>query len=297
MTTPRALSTRRIAVSLFLVAGALAYVAMGWVQRAGVADDGSWEQAARVVRQDWKEGDLVVFSPAWAHAGAPRFQGLRVDIAELPDWYEAAKHPRVWVVATAPQREPTPPEGWQVISRTEAGAVTVHLWGPPADRPLAWDGLASMKDAKVSHGDGTARQECSTWQDDRWHCGPPHPWQNVGLITRDIEGRERTAIWAHARDNNDPLEIRWPNVPAGRTLTIHVGLTQRAIEEVNGTPVAFEVRVGGSLVVQRTIGTNEAGWFRHDVDVSDRGPLDVAVRIVTKSNPFRQLCFTADVWR
>ena len=55
--------------------------------------------------------------------------------------------------------------------------------------------------------------------------------------------------------------------------------------------------MGGSLVVQRTIGTNEAGWFRHDVDVSDRGPLDVAVRIVTKSNPFRQLCFTADVWR
>jgi hypothetical protein len=220
-----------------------------------------------------------------------------VDIAELPDWHEAAKHPRVWVVASAPHREPDPPDGWQDLARTESGDVTVHLWSPPADRPLVWDGLKSMKDAKVSHGDGAARQECSTWQDDRWHCGAPHPWQNVGRISRDIAGRERTVIWAHARDNDDPLEIRWHDVPAGRTLTIHVGLTQRALEQVTGAPVAFEVRVGDRVVVQRTIDINEAGWFRHDVDVSGLGRLDVTVRIVTRKNQDRQLCFTADVWR
>jgi hypothetical protein len=289
-------STTRIAVSLALIAGAAAYAVMGAIQRSGVPDEASWDQAAQVVREGWQDGDLIVFAPAWAHAGAPRFQGLHADIAELPDWYEAAKHPRVWVVAQAPHREPVPPYGWQALARTETGGMTVHLWTPPADQPLVWDGLASIRDAKVAHGDGPARQECTTWQNNRWSCGAAHPWQNVGRVSRDIQGRERTVIWAHGRDNGDPLEIRWPGVPAGRTLTIHVGLTQRAIEQAAGAPVVFEVRVGDRVVVQRTLGFNEGGWFRHDVDVTGQGALDVTVRIVTKSNPFRQLCFTADVW-
>ena len=287
----------RIAVSLVLVAGALAYAMMTGIQRAQVPDEDSWDDAARVVRTGWQDGDLVVFSPAFAHAGAPRFLGLHVDIAEIADWYEAGKSPRVWVVASAPHRDPAPPDGWQVVTRTETGKITVHLWTPPADRSLVWDGLKSMRDANVAHGEGAARQECSTWQDNRWHCGAAHPWQNVGRIKRDIAGRERTVIWVHARDNGDPLEIRWPAVPAGRTLTVHAGLTQRAIELVTGTPVVFEVRVGGRIVMSRSIDINEAGWFRDDIDVSGLGALDVAVRIVTQKNQDRQLCFTADVWR
>ena len=286
----------RIALSSILVAAALAYIGMAAVQRANVPDEASWEQAASTVRAGWKEGDLVVFWPAWAHAGAAGFQGLAVDIAELPDWYEASKHPRVWVVASPSGKEPELPGGWHAVSRTEAGRITVHMW-TPGELVLAWDGLQSLKDAKVSRGDGEKRQGCSTWQDGKWHCGAQHPWQNVGRISRDIAGRVRDVIWAHARDNSEPLEIRWAGVSAGRTLTVNVGLTQRAIEQVTGSPVEFEVRVGDRVEISRSIDINEAGWFRYDIDVSNLGPVDVTVRIVAKKNQDRQLCFTADMWR
>ncbi len=287
----------RIAAALLLVAGAIAYVAMTVAQKAGVPGDEDWAQAAAAVRAGWQEGDLVVFSPAWAHAGAPVLRGLAADVAEQWDWYQASKHRRVWVVASRPHREPEPPEGWQAVSRTEAGRMTVHLWTPPADRTLAWEGMETLHDASVFRGDGTSRQPCTTWQDGRWSCGAAHPWQNVAPVSRDIAGRQRRVIWAHARDNGDPLEIRWTGVPEGRTLTVHVGLTQRAIEQDTGAPVVFEVRLGDRVAVRRTIDIHESGWFRHDIDIAGKGPQDVTIRVVARRNQDRQLCFTADVWR
>lgn len=292
MTGPRG----RIVTSLLLVAGAVTYLGMDATQRLDVPDDASWDEAAQVVRARWKDGDLLVFSPAWAWAGAPRFAGLKVEIAELPDWYEAAKHPRVWVVASPPLREPALPEGWQEIERTETGGITVHLWSY-VGQTLVWDGLASLKNAKVVHGDGAKRQNCSTWQDGKWHCGGAHPWQNVGPMDRDLAGRVRRVIWAHARDNGDPLEIRWPQVPEGRTLTIHLGQTQRAIEQAAGDPVQVQVRIGDQVAIERTLGFDESGWFRYDLDIAGRGTVDVTVRVSAQNNFVRQFCFTADVWR
>jgi hypothetical protein len=287
----------RMALSLLLVGAAALYLGMTAAQRAAVPDEADLQAAAATVRAGWQEGDLAIFSPAWAHAGAPYLQGLDVDIAELPDFYEAAKHPRVWVVAQAPAREPVPPEGWTAVQRVEHGRVTVHLWARPDGTDLLWDARRAIQTAKVSHGVGTARQACTTFRDGRWSCGGAHPWQNVGPMARDIAGRVRRVLWAHARDNGDPLEVRWTDVPAGRTLTVHLGLTQRAVEQDTGAPVVVEVRVNDRVVATRTIAIGEAGWFRHDVDVSGLGPLDLAVRIVAAKNQDRQLCFTADVWK
>ena len=286
----------RIAAAVALVAGALAYAGLTIWQRVVVPGDTDWDDAAEVVRRARKPGDALVFSPAWAHAGAPRFTGLDVDIAEKSDWYEAGKHRRVWVVASSPEREPTPPEGWTVLDRVEAGFVTVHLWQPPTDRKLAWDARNALPNAKVSRGKAPSEESCTTFKDGRWSCGPAHPWQNVGPISRDIDGRVRRVIWAHARDNNEPLVIRWTDVPAGRTLTVHMGLTQRAIEQDTGAPVTVEVRVNDRVVATRTLPIHDGGWYRHDVDVTGLGGLDVALRIVAAKNQDRQFCFTADVW-
>lgn len=288
----------RMAGALLLVAGAVLYVGMTARQRLSVPGTDDLEAAAAQVRQGWKDGDGVVFAPAWAHAASPWLQGLGpVDVAEQHDWYEAAKHARTWVVAQAPDREPQPPEGWRALQRWDEGLASVFLWAPPEGTALLWDARRALPQAKVSRGVGTARQDCTTLRDGKWSCGSPHPWQNVGVLSRDIAGRVREVIWAHARDNGEPLEVRWTGIPEGRTLTVHLGLTQRAVEQDTGAPVIVEVRANGKVVAQRTLAVGESGWFRHDADVSGMGPLEVTVRIVAARNQDRQFCFTADVWK
>lgn len=283
--------------SLAVLIVAAGYFVLARVQEARVPDAEEWARAAQEVRSRWEADDWVLFSPAWAHAGAPWLAGLPMDIAEKTDWYEASKHPRVFVVASAPERSPTLPEGWRVLETIPLDRVTVHLWAPPEGETLAWDGRRHLKAARVSRGLGPQQVPCDTFRDGRWHCGAPHPWQNVGLIDRDIDGRVREVIWAHARDQGEPLEIAWQDLPEARRLTVHWGLTQRAVEQDTGSPVVAEVLLGDRVVARQTLDIHESGWFRHDIPLAGHEGRSFRIRITARRNQDRQFCFTADLWR
>ena len=289
--------TRRFLASLSVLAVAAGYFVLARVQEARVPGAGDWARAAQEVRARWQPGDFIVFSPAWAHAGSPWLSGLPMDIAEQTDWYEASKHSRVFVVASFPDRSPVPPDGWRVIETIPQDRVTVHLWKPPDREALAWDARQHVQEARVSRGLGPGKVPCDTFRDGRWHCGAPHPWQNVGRIDRDIAGRVREVLWAHARDRGEPLEVAWEDLPAARRLTVHWGLTQRAVEQDTGSPVVAEVLLGDRVVVRQILGIHEAGWFRHDIPLADGEGRSFRVRVTAQKNQDRQFCFTADLWK
>jgi len=289
--------TRRFVGSLFVLGLAAGYFVMARLQEARVPDAGEWARASEEVRSRWRPDDWVLFSPAWAHAGAPWLAGLPMDIAERTDWYEASKHPRVFVIASYPERDPVPPESWRVLETIPLDRVTVHLWAPPEQSVLVWDARRHLPDARVSRGQGAGQVPCDTFQDQRWHCGAPHPWQNVGLIDRDIAGRVREVIWAHARDRGEPLEVAWRDLPQARRLTVHWGLTQRAVEQDTGSPVVAEVLLGDRVVVHQVLDIHEAGWFRHDLPLEAGGSPSFRVRVTAQKNQDRQFCFTADLWQ
>jgi hypothetical protein len=289
---------RRIANAAWLLLPviALVYLGLGVHQAARVPGEDDWDEAARIVRAGWRDGDLVVFSPAWAHAGAPRFQGLAVDAAEAWDPYAMSKASRVWVVASPPARDPTPPEGFAALARTDAGRMAVHLWTPPASPRPKYDFLANLKDAKVARvRDGGERQACTLFTQGQWHCGTTHPWMYVGPHERDIDGRVRRVIYAHAVDPGQTLEVSWPELPSARRLTLHFGQTLRGVERDAGAPVHLSVRFGERTVLERTLAIDDPRWQREDFDLEGlEGGLTLAIS--TASNSWRQFCFTADLW-
>lgn len=290
--------TGRIANAAWLVLPVLAlgYLAIGVRQTARVPDDDDWRAAAAEVRANWQDGDLVVFSPAWAHAGIPWFDGLAVDAAETWDPYRMSRADRVWVVASPGASDPRPSEGFTAAARTKAGRMIVHRWNPPSSPRPVFDFLERLDQAKVARVRKEGRTECGLFTKDQWHCGQAHPWMYVGPHDRDIGGRVRRVIYAHAVDPGSALEIAWPELPKGRRLTLHFGQTQRGIERDAGAPVRLTVHIDDRVVLERTLPIDDPTWHRADFDLDPARAATFRLSIETAANSWRQFCFTADLW-
>lgn len=288
----------RIAIiaGLVIPAASLVYFAIALFQVARVPDTADWKSATDVVRKGWSQGDLVVFSPQWAQGASPWLSGLNVDTGENPDWYDASRAGRVWVIASMDGRRAGPPDGWKELSATELDRTTVRLWVPPAGRTRVFGFREHIDDAVVSRLRGPRREICSNLKDSRWYCGREHPWLFVGQDSKDIAGRVRDVIWSHAVDKA-VVETAWPEVPAGKTLTIRYGLTQRAAESREGSPVVFKAFLNGKVVLDATLQPDEWGWFTKDVRLDGTGTSEVKFQVSASNTQSRQLCFDADVWQ
>ncbi|HOD06927.1 MAG TPA: hypothetical protein PKG98_02405 [Myxococcota bacterium] len=285
-----------ISIGLLIPVASIVYFGMDlfYVQRAPAAPD--WQEAARVVHEGWKEGDLVVFSPQWAQGASPLLKGLKVDTAENPDWYEASKASRVWVIGSMDGFDPEPPDGWKTLSEIAGSKVSVDLWQPPSGRELAYSLLDNIDDAVVSRIHPKRREICSNLKDSRWYCGKVHSWLFVGHSRKDIAGRVRDVVWAHAIDRT-VVEAVWPKVPGDGTLTVHWGLTQRAAEAAEGKPTSFKVFLNGKAVLEDTLEVDEHTWHTIDIPIKGTEPSEVKFQISSPGAQSRQVCFTADLWR
>lgn len=287
----------RTILLLVLPLASLFYLVWSLLLVARVPVETQWKAAADVVRAAHQQGDCVVFNPPWAGEGAPLLEGLDVRISETVDWYEARKCTRVWVLSSLARSEPDSPAGFRKVSEVLGSGVDVRLYRPQPRGELLFDFLARIDKAQVSRIYPDRMQRCKNFRDQRWYCGGEHRWQFVGRHARDIAGVARNIIWAHPLDKGARLEIRYPDVPMGRTLVVHYGLTQRAIETGEGAPTTFWIDVGEERVFERTVGVNEGGWFEETVDVSGfAAGADVVFTVFTRDYKDRQFCFDADMW-
>ena len=255
-------------------------------------------QASSYVKAERKEGDCLVFNPAWATEGAPFFDGMRVFMQEHTDWYEAKKCSRVFLVASFGVGTKGVPEGFEALEEKTFGGVQVFLLSVPKHEKLVYDFRENIRDAKVVRVYGDRREECRLFRNDRWFCGSEHPWQFVGRHFRDIAGAVREVIWAHPLDKGNPIEITYDAVPAGKKLVVHYGWTLRAVEAKLGEPVDFVVRVDGEVVFTRRLLIEEKEWFEQVIPLEKRNKdtMSVVFTVSTRNYQNRQFCFTADVW-
>lgn len=290
-----------------VLAFSAAYLVWDLALVARVPDLADWLAAAEVVRADYRKGDCVVFDPPWAQEGAPFLAGMDVVTSETVDWYEVGKRGRVWILTAMGRDDPEVPAGYVPDGSWRPGSVGVHRFVVPDQGQVTYDFLARIRDARVTRLDRSVspagprtdrREECRNFRDGRWYCGAEHPWQFVGRHERDIAGAVREVLWAHPLNGDRPIEIRYPSVEMARTLVIHYGWTQRAVEAGLGAPVTFWVMVGDRPVFERVLRHEETGWYEQRVDVSDlRGRReDVVFTVSTPDYQNRQFCFTADMW-
>lgn len=272
------------------------FFAVSLWQTARVPSTADWEQAAGEIRRGWQDGDTVAFMPQWAQGASPWLHGLRVDTGESHDWYELSKAARIWLISSMDGRGDRPPDGWKMLDSRRMNKVDVSTWTPPRDRKLVLDFKESIDKAVVSRTRGKTTQFCSNFKKNRWFCGQEHPWLYVGQESRDIAGRVRDVIWAHAVDRA-VVEALWREVPRDTTLVVHYGLTQRAAEAREGSDTEFSILIDGKVVFSDTLKNDRHGWFKREFKLSGGGTATVAFRIQARDPQSRQLCFTADAWK
>lgn len=284
----------------FAITGvAIVYFIMDLYQVLRVPSQEDYAKASLVVRERWEDGDVLIFSPAWAHEGAPFFDGLEVRLGEITDWYELTKRTRVWVVGSLGHREPSPPPAWQKLDRIPLGKVTVTLWRPLGRGKLVYDFRERIGSAEVRRVHRDRTEICLTYSAGRWYCGAIHQWQFVGRHSVDVGGLVRDVIWAHPMDKGIVTEISYTDVPRDGTLVIHWGMTQRALDSENpGLPVVFNVTVDGKHVLSDVLGLEDGDWNEFETSIPiGEGPAAVVFSVSTLDNRDRQFVFTADVWK
>lgn len=112
------------ALALLLVLGAAAWeAALALRAPSRVPSQADWEAAARIVRQGFAPGDLIVFAPLWADPLGRQVLGdlMPVSMVGRPD---AARYGRIWEVSIRGARAPET-EGLRAAQQGEAGGVRV----------------------------------------------------------------------------------------------------------------------------------------------------------------------------
>lgn len=112
------------ALALVLVLGVAAWeAALALRAPSRVAAQEDWEAAARIVRQGFTPGDLIVFAPPWADPLGRQVLGdlMPASMVGRPD---AARYGRIWEVSLRGARAPET-GALRAVSQHEAGGVRV----------------------------------------------------------------------------------------------------------------------------------------------------------------------------
>jgi len=261
-----------------------------------------YEAAADVVKERWQAGDAVAIRPWWAarireHLGDRPFVQVRDLAAE-----DLSRFARLWVLSLpGHHRGPGGPFDngtYRMAEEHELDGLLLRLYELPAPAEVVYDFRENLKQARVAIRGKTRRKACDRWIENRWQCSG-RDWNYVGRMIVELGDDPREVIWAHPVDEG-PIEIVYPNVPGGRELLVHTGLTPAAarIRTHDAVPVDLEVRIDGRRVAT-VVQPNETGFFPHPIDVSTLGPGPHAVtfRVSAKRTGMRHFCFTAEMRR
>jgi hypothetical protein len=257
-------------------------------------------RAAERVQAEWREGDAVAVRPWWA-------QRLREQLGERP-WVnvrdleaeDLSRFGRLWVLEQpghhdrlgGPFRDGT----YRLEAEAGFGPLRLARYGLPPPAKVLYDFRAELAQAKVSMRTKGADRPCDLWLDDRWVCSPAD-WNFVGRMIVELGDDPREVIWTHPSEEG-PISIGFAEVPHGRTLLVHTGLTPPAARAADGGPVTLAVEVDGR-VLQRVVQDNRSGFFPTALTLEalpDR-PHQVTFRVSAPRAGMRHFCWTAEVRR
>jgi hypothetical protein len=265
---------------------------------AGNPEDSDYRQVNGWIRQHWAEGDALAVRPWWADR-------LREVLGDLPflqvrnlEAEDLSKHRRLWVVFLPGREEslqgPFADDRYPVEFTADTGRLLVRRYRLPDPATVLFDFRKKLSEAKVRMLSGGTWKNCSNWILNRWMCSN-RDWNYVGNAIIELGEDPREVIWAHASETG-PIEITFQEVPGGKTLLIHTGLTPAAARATYGTPVTFRVSVDGQEVLKQIQG-NITGYFPVSVDFSrfQEGPHTVTFEVKSPNYDMRQFCFDAEV--
>ncbi len=258
-----------------------------------------WDEASSIVRQGYKPHDAITTRPWWA-AKARQWLGdlsfLQVRDLEHED---LSHFTRLWVISLPGHYHLGGPfiDGtYTMVNQVDLDGLLVELWKLPEPVEVLYDFRENLNQARVFVAARTGDKPCSRWVRDRWIC-TGRDWNYVGRVIVEMGDDPREVIWAHPSDLGT-LVISYAQVPTGKTLLVHTGLTPPGARTPNGSPVHLDLELDGKLL-GTIMQPNQTGYFPHSFDISNAGPGQhrVVFKVHADNIGMRHFCFQAEVVR
>lgn len=285
----------RIVVGAAIIASLLASAVLSAVRLAHRVPAESLDAAARIVRDSFAEGDLVVSAPA-------SISGPRQRLGDLPFVAPSRLRPE----ELRPYRRVHLLELDVIGADASLGDALVSLgrveheqrWSGVRLRRVhlarhdvkRFDARAELRRMKVSarYPDG-AVASCSSFDRDRWMCPRDPQWNYVGRATVTIDDEPRACVWAHPVAAGGALVLELPAItPRPRLVTGGFGFTTYGARAAKA-PVDVRLWAGEALVYEgRHPVTPE--WRRFEVE-HPQSDVPLRLELSTTNNGAAHFCF------
>ncbi len=230
---------------------------------SSVPGDRSWDRAEKVVREDYRPGDLIVFAPEWVDPVGRLHLGdlIPVDMAGRMD---AARYGRIWELSIRDAHAPDT-RGLTPVFSTVIGGITIRRF---ERTPVTV--VADIRDALstvVVEGGGRPTLELA----------------EVGFAPH----RCLQIVPQPGR----PVRIEFPHLALGSKLVGYAGLADVFTRRDIRAPGSLAVEIGGKTVAGVTVGVDD-GWVRFEAATTP-GTADVTF-VASASAGQRLICFAAE---
>lgn len=267
------INVRRADVSLAAIAALLVLIA-GWAawatRRAAreVPGDAAWRQAAALVRSEFRQGDLIVFAPAWVEPTGRLHLGDLMPLEDLGRM-DAARFARVWVLAIR-----------------GAGAAEVAGETPELAREVAGISVRRYRRQPAIVLDEAVRALATARVTGAAERGP-------AVVLGEVDFRPHRCVQV-VPVAGQAVTITFPRFALGSQLVGYVGLADAFTRRDIRQPGQLELAIGGRPLVKRQVGI-EDGWIRFQVATAP-GPAEVTVTASAPSPRARDrlICFALE---
>lgn len=230
-------------------------------------DDAAWAEAAGVVREGYRDGDLIVFTPAWVDPVGRLHLGdlIPLDVAARMD---AARFGRIWEVAIRDARAPET-AGLSPVRVADRGGVAIRLYERTPVTVVA-DVRDLVATARTAGGGRPPALELA-------EVGfAPHRCLQVVPVA------------------GQAMRVTFPGLPLGAELVGYVGIADVFTRRDQRQPAHLVVEVGGTQIAAVTAGVDD-GWVRFAAPTTP-GAADVTF-VIRSDAPNRLVCFAAEARR
>ena len=290
----------------FAVVGTGGYGTAFWVLRDSGPPPSAFAPAAKVIRDGFEPGDLIILTPFYATRAREHLGDLQPVAPRDPLSEDLEAHRRFWVFGLfssgADLRTQFQTAGHRLVKSSEpAPGITVDLYEVGSFEKVTYDFTRNLRDARIFHEYPDGRKEaCEKWSENnkqggaygRWTCPHDGDWFFVAPQWHRMGDHLRLCLWAHP-PNQGRLLVVYPDVPLGGVIHGRAGHT------LNGSlhareRVDLDVHVG-ELGHQRFVFGLQEHWKPFSLLTPATTTATVTFGVSTPDAGANHFCFAAAV--
>lgn len=259
-----------------------------------------WLEAARIVRKEWKEGDIVRLEPSWMTSGRVFFGDIdggapvpfrALDVHDQVDVGFLHRFQRIWWVTALNLPLPLP-EGMTVLKTWPMKRLSMALVEVPSER-LLWMLESRLEDVEfLRSNQGEPGKPCQHVAKG-FRCGVKDA-SDPRIELREVAGGPMECLIVTPGPGSLPALLQMSHLPGPGELILTWGQTLEAARVKDGGQTRLTVMKDSSIVVEELIAHKD--YELHELVLALPEEDSKVTLVVEADNPAkRELCIQATI--